>query len=261
MGQGLGFSGATADDAFLYTIWDGGGNDTIDASGFDVRAEIDLREGRFSSIGKDSTGTKWDDDALPNNPDDPDPGNVAIAYGTKIENAIGTDFDDSFIGNASNNLLQGGLGSDTYHYALSGGNDTIEDTGGANDGIVFAPSITPGQLDLSQSGNDLVIDITGGGQVTVTDHFLSASEIENIEFSLDDGNGGTISGGEVFTGTALDDNLFGSSGNDFMAGFSGNDTLSGGVRHLKRNAANDNGEHLSVRCACRGEAQRRRIAA
>ncbi len=40
LGQGLGFDGAAADDAFLYTIWDGGGNDTIDASGFNVRAEV-----------------------------------------------------------------------------------------------------------------------------------------------------------------------------------------------------------------------------
>lgn len=39
------------DDPFLYTIWDGGGIDQIDASAFNEGAEIDLRQSRFSSIG------------------------------------------------------------------------------------------------------------------------------------------------------------------------------------------------------------------
>ncbi|QQG35715.1 MAG: M10 family metallopeptidase C-terminal domain-containing protein [Micavibrio aeruginosavorus] len=50
------FASAKQHGAFLYTIWDGGGIDTIDVSGFSslgFGAEIDLREGRFSSIGLD----------------------------------------------------------------------------------------------------------------------------------------------------------------------------------------------------------------
>jgi len=43
------------DKPFLYTIWDGGGNDTIDASESSASAEIDLRQGRFSSIGYEAT--------------------------------------------------------------------------------------------------------------------------------------------------------------------------------------------------------------
>lgn len=39
-----------------------------------------------------------------------DEGNVAIAFYTVIENAIGTAHDDSLIGNAWNNVLYGGDG-------------------------------------------------------------------------------------------------------------------------------------------------------
>jgi hypothetical protein len=80
-----------ANKPFIYTIWDGGGNDTIDASGFNVRAQIDLRQGAFSSIGVKEADTTisvgFDDERTQENPD---PGNVAIAFHTVIENAIGT---------------------------------------------------------------------------------------------------------------------------------------------------------------------------
>ncbi|XWN31390.1 MAG: type I secretion C-terminal target domain-containing protein [Devosia sp.] len=132
LGQGLGFSGASATDAFLYTIWDGDGNDTIDVSDFGVRAEIDLREGRFSSIGVDSSGNEWNWD-IANSAFDEDPGNVAIAYGTIIESAKGTDYDDRIIGNDYGNTLHGGDGNDTLisgkgENSLYGeaGDDTIE---------------------------------------------------------------------------------------------------------------------------------------
>jgi len=72
---------ADKDDPFLYTIWDGGGYDTIDVSSLSIGAQIDLRQGRFSSIGYDATPfglgvINWDSDATTA---DPDPGNVAIA--------------------------------------------------------------------------------------------------------------------------------------------------------------------------------------
>lgn len=114
LGKDLGFAGATADDPFLYTIWDGGGDDTIDASLFNVGAEIDLRQGRFSSIGKDASGGAWAIDAAAHPTNDPDPGNVAIAYGTIIENAIGTSSVDFLIGNAWSNTLTGGAGNDQF---------------------------------------------------------------------------------------------------------------------------------------------------
>ena len=109
---GQGFAPSGADTAFLYTIWDGGGVDTIDASGFSVHAQIDLRQGAFSSIGvkKDGSDISIDFD---DSDAEIDEGNVAIAFYTVIENAIGTSKADYLIGNAWANSLIGGEGADT----------------------------------------------------------------------------------------------------------------------------------------------------
>ena len=105
LGQGLGFSGATETTPFLYTIWDGGGTDIINASDFSSHVKIDLRQGDFSSIGINGLGGQATD-------------NVAIAYYTIIENAFGTYSTiegDSLIGNAWNNILYGAAGNDKLY--------------------------------------------------------------------------------------------------------------------------------------------------
>ncbi|MEJ0038742.1 MAG: M10 family metallopeptidase C-terminal domain-containing protein [Gammaproteobacteria bacterium] len=145
-GQGLGAYGSSVDQGFLYTIWDGSGNDTINASEFNVRAEIDLREGHFSSIGVDALLQAWDTDEYAS-AGDPDPGNVAIAYGVEIENAIGTYYDDIFHGSEGvNNDFQGGDGSDTINYSGTTNGVTVDlGTGQAdndgNDGVDTFDSI------------------------------------------------------------------------------------------------------------------------
>jgi hypothetical protein len=97
------FSTNEANDAFVYTIWDGGGFDTIDASGYsNVSAIIDLRQGAFSSIGLNTSGGNASN-------------NVAISYNAIIENATGTNdtvFGDTIIGNAWDNTLNGEAGDD-----------------------------------------------------------------------------------------------------------------------------------------------------
>ncbi|PKP85780.1 MAG: hypothetical protein CVT80_00725 [Alphaproteobacteria bacterium HGW-Alphaproteobacteria-2] len=112
-----GFAPLGIDKPFIYTIWDGKGIDNIDASGFSVKAQIDLRQGAYSSIGRYSASTSdlssmaFDD----GNDANGDEGNVAIAFYTVIENAIGTAGDDSLIGNAWNNVLYGGDGADRLY--------------------------------------------------------------------------------------------------------------------------------------------------
>jgi Ca2+-binding RTX toxin-like protein len=108
-----------ADRAFFLTLWDAGGNDTLDASAFASDALLDLREGHFSSVG----GAGFSDDgtwleALPEwyaGELQPTYGSatLAIAYGTRIENALGGAGDDELVGNASANVLAGGAGNDT----------------------------------------------------------------------------------------------------------------------------------------------------
>ena len=101
------FASDLSDDAFVYTIWDGGGTDEIDASGYSDAVQIDLRQGRFSSIGKhgDNAAVIFDSGTY-------DAGNVAIAFHAVIENAVGTGENDIIIGNAWGNKLEGGGGDD-----------------------------------------------------------------------------------------------------------------------------------------------------
>lgn len=81
-------------DAPVFCIWDGGGNDTLDCSGFNQKQTLNLNAEAFSDVG----GMK---------------GNVSIAKGVTVENAIGGAQDDTLIGNHANNRLKGGGGADT----------------------------------------------------------------------------------------------------------------------------------------------------
>ncbi|MEO1312528.1 MAG: M10 family metallopeptidase [Pseudomonadota bacterium] len=74
-------------------VWDTGGIDTFDASARGNNVRLDLREGAFSKFGS------YDD--------------VAITYGTEIENAIGGRGNDRITGNDGANRLEGGAGNDT----------------------------------------------------------------------------------------------------------------------------------------------------
>ncbi len=86
------------------TIWDAGGTDTLDMSGFTADAYIDLNDGTHSSVGGYDM-------------------NVAIAENAIIENAIGGVGSDRIVGNEVDNVLVGGWGADT----LTGdaGHDTL----------------------------------------------------------------------------------------------------------------------------------------
>lgn len=88
----------------LLCIWDGSGIDTIDVSGFSMSQRISLADGGFSDIG----GYR---------------GNVSIAVGCKIENAVGGSGADQIFGNGMANQLRGGPGDDTI--AGLTGNDKL----------------------------------------------------------------------------------------------------------------------------------------
>ncbi|HNG79167.1 MAG TPA: M10 family metallopeptidase C-terminal domain-containing protein, partial [Burkholderiaceae bacterium] len=84
------------DKTAIFTIWDGGGNDTLDFSGFSTNTVMDLRQGGFSSSGLETY-------------------NVAVAYNAVIENAIGGSGNDKIRGNEVGNALAGGYGNDTLY--------------------------------------------------------------------------------------------------------------------------------------------------
>ncbi|MDI9229664.1 M10 family metallopeptidase C-terminal domain-containing protein, partial [Serratia bockelmannii] len=102
-------------DKIVAAIWDAGGNDTLDFSGYSQDQRININEGAFSDVG----GLK---------------ANIAIAYGAQIENIIGGSGADILVGNALNNTLKGGAGNDIIYGA--GGADQLWGNAGA-DTFVF----------------------------------------------------------------------------------------------------------------------------
>jgi len=87
------FSASSSSSKLVFAAWDAGGVDTFDFSGYKVAQTIDLREGFFSSVGGLT-------------------GNVTIAIGAVIENAIGGSAADTITGNAVANRITGGAGND-----------------------------------------------------------------------------------------------------------------------------------------------------
>ncbi|EPS8493171.1 M10 family metallopeptidase C-terminal domain-containing protein [Yersinia enterocolitica] len=87
------FTATNANDKLVFCVWDAGGNDTFDFSGYHQNQRITLTKRSFSDIG----GLK---------------GNVSIADKVVIENAITGSGDDEINGNRSNNTLNGGDGDD-----------------------------------------------------------------------------------------------------------------------------------------------------
>lgn len=122
-----GFNSNAARDQFDFSIdevpiaiWDGGGIDTLDLSGYSTNQTITLEEGEFSSTGSMTN-------------------NIVIAYGTVIENAIGGNGNDRLYGNDANNILSGGAGNDTFFGSL--GSDTING-GDDTDSLFYNYSIS-----------------------------------------------------------------------------------------------------------------------
>jgi serralysin len=80
-------------------IADDSGIDTLDAGASRTGVAIDLTPGHTSSVGVTAAGLAAVD-------------NLAIAPGSWIERAIGSEFDDVIVGNALANVLTGGKGND-----------------------------------------------------------------------------------------------------------------------------------------------------
>jgi serralysin len=132
--------GSTAGDVFdfdvnddpLLTIWDAGGRDRLDLSGYAGDQVIDLRAGRYSSVMGYSQ-------------------NVAIVPGAVIEDAVGGQVGDRMTGNGVGNHLQGIAGWDVL-IGLAGA-DTL--TGGiGRDKLIGGKG-----ADVLEGGADAVRDV------------------------------------------------------------------------------------------------------
>lgn len=185
---GEAFSITGADQQIVFSVWDAGGRDVFDFSGYDEAQWINLNEEAFSSVG-----------GLRNN--------VSIARNVTIEEAYGGSGADSILGSAGSNLLRGNAGADTLDGGA--GSDVLEG-GLGND------------LYLGITGADLVDEGAGGGADTLvaTTSLLLAP---NVEVAIIADRVTDIS----LTGGAAEDRLIGNSRANFLSGDAGHDTLNG----------------------------------
>ena len=144
-----------------YTVFDSGGTDTLDYSGFGSSQLINLNAEVFSNIGQGV-------------------GNVSIARGVLIENAIGGAGNDVLIGNWAANILTGnggantyigGAGADTFRGTIANlAGDTITDFG-AGDRIVFTNASLAGFTfnlagsTLTYTGGSLTLQVVSAGSL------------------------------------------------------------------------------------------------
>ncbi|MBI1199684.1 MAG: matrixin family metalloprotease [Phenylobacterium sp.] len=210
------FAATSSSSRLVFAVWDAGGRDTFDFSGYSQSQKIDLGEGHFSDVG----GMV---------------GNVAIAQGAQIENAIGGFGADSIVGNSLNNSLSGGAGNDTI--AGEAGADTIEGGSGTsylrggdgNDSIVGGTGFD----DINgNQGNDTCV--SGGGDDWVVGGKDNDSLVGSAGQNLVYGNLGndTCDGGDgndIVRGGQNDDIVNGGAGDDYVSGDKGDDTITGGA--------------------------------
>ncbi len=142
------------DRPFLATIRDTGGEDVLDAGALTRPVRIDLRPGHASDVGP------WGDDR----PDAPARGNLALAYDTWIEHAVGGRGDDHLIGNARANRLEGGAGRDL----LEGGDgDDLLVGGPGRDRLVGGAGGDRFAGTLAELDGDRIEDFAPGDRILV----------------------------------------------------------------------------------------------
>ena len=207
------FTGDYGGGDILMTLFDEGGNDTLDLSFVAGDHRIDLNDGTFSDLGFGI-------------------GNLGIAVGTIIENAILGSGDDTVIGNeADNDIILGG-GNDTYIGA--DGDDTI-DGGSGTDEIEFEiafSNVSSGSVTGTSallSGGFGTVNTTDVETFVFTDQTLTLAEL-NGAF---DTPGITVTGSNQndadLQGTGDSDTMYGRGGSDTLTAGEGNDSVYGGI--------------------------------
>ncbi len=186
----------------VFAIWDAGGVDTLDFSGWSGNQTITLVAGDFSN----TTGLTQ---------------NVSIAFGAVIENAIGGAGNDTLIGNTVDNTLNGGLGIDTL-------------TGGLGNDTYIVDTRTDTITELLNQGIDEVRSTTAV--------YVLGANLENLTFTDGGNHGAGIGNDldNVITGGTGSDQLFGRGGNDtfFDGGGALADALFGELGNDIYNVAN-----------------------
>lgn len=204
--------------ASVFAIWDAGGNDTIDFSGYETPTVIDLREGHYSSAGGAEEQLTLEEINANNEAAGlPDRSqllydvyfngvegvngdqswkeitgvtdylmhdNIGIAYGAVIENAIGGSGDDVLIGNQAANVLTGGGGADRFLFADDGSVDTIADFRSGIDLIDLSAIVGLDSSDVSYSAGERKLLVSTGGDGGIELSIIVQGDAVNLSTDL-----------------------------------------------------------------------------
>ena len=245
-----------ADKPVFETIWDAGGTDTLNASNQTTAVALNLNPGTFSSIGQSFLKYETSGATSINN-------GLAIAYGARIENAVGSAYADTLIGNQWANVLNGGAGADQMiggdgadFYYVDNSGDVVSEinattSGGIDTVCSYLATYTLGanieNLRLlatgtaNGTGNDLdnviyagdgnnILD--GGAGIDTVDYTFAISAVTanltTTALQATSGSGSdTLKNFENLTGSKYNDKLTGNSAANTLDGGAGNDKLNG----------------------------------
>lgn len=188
---------------FIYkTIWDTGGNDTIDLSSTKGETSLDLRGGTLNSIDvytkdeiisfyQESVDVSYYNDWIRDVVNSVDSygllytgeDNLAIANGVIIENVYLGSGDDEIYDNKVDNIIRLGNGDDKVHIG-EGGYDTID--GGDGNDIIY--------IDVNR--DDITVKNYKDGYLLYTDSY--GVEFKNIEIIIL-GDGASFNPNELLT--------------------------------------------------------------
>lgn len=196
---GVGADSTVNGRLLAFTIIDNGGEDTVNYSSFSAQQIINLNEETFSSVGGSV-------------------GNMSIARGTVIENAVGGSGADLIIGNDVANILTGGRG-----------NDQLD--GGAN--------IDTAVVSGNRSSYTVTQTSTGVFQVVGSDGTETLTNIEFLQF--DDQTVRLLPGAGISVNFSTDNPALYQSAMNNIRDFDGND-LGGDGNWLRIGSADINGD-------------------
>lgn len=155
----------------LRTLWDSAGQDTLSIAAFSSGAHIDLQPGAFSSLPSLEAPPAWATQ------DNYGKDNLAIAWGTVIENVIGGHGGDMLLGNSANNRFQGG-----------GDNDWIDGREGL-DTAVYASARQGYDLQRQSDSSFTVTQRNNGAEGRDTLVSIERLEFSDLRLALDVANG------------------------------------------------------------------------
>lgn len=181
-------------------------------------------------------------------------GNDTLLGGAGDDNLDGGNGDDLLDGGSGVDTLNGGAGVDTYVFGIGSGYDTVMQSSKLASDVVSMLGVLSSEVEFYRTDQDLDIYIPSTGddifiysffesdgvdtsgyikEVRFNDVVLNYSQIEAQAIAWEDG--------VLFYGSARDNTISGSTGNDGIFSYAGNDTLYGlsGIDTLDGGDGND----------------------